>query len=237
MIAWVTALGGGIVRDVLLGDLPPVGISDRGLVLTALMSGLVVAIVHPEIDRLQRPLIVFDALSLGLFAVNGTSKALAWHTSGMTAVFLGMFTTLAGGLIRDTLLNEVPSIIRDKHWYAVPSFIGCVLTVFVDRAALRDLIGQDVQASLNVLIVIVVVAMRLLSVHYDVKVPGAWQREPIHPRTEFRYIQVKLHEAASRQAKPGRAAGHRSAEAAPSTDRQPQPGEPSTVLRQKKPRQ
>ena len=51
----------------------------------------------------------------------------------MTAVFMGMFTALGGGLVRDMLLNDVPMIIRDKHLYAVPSAVGCVLTVFVCR--------------------------------------------------------------------------------------------------------
>ena len=71
---------------------------------------------------------------LGLFAVSGTAKALAYGSSGMTAVFLGMFTALAGGLIRDIFIGDVPMIIRDKHLYAVPSFIGCILTVLVCAA-------------------------------------------------------------------------------------------------------
>ena len=131
--AWLTALGGGIIRDVMLGSLPPVGISDRGFVLTALVSGLAIAVIHPEVDKLRWSMLTIDALAVGLFAVNGTSKALDLGTSGMTAVFMGMFTALGGGLVRDMLLNDVPMIIRDKHLYAVPSAVGCVLTVFVCR--------------------------------------------------------------------------------------------------------
>ena len=119
--AWLTALGGGIIRDVMLGSLPPVGISDRGFVLTALVSGLAIAVIHPEVDKLRWSMLTIDALAVGLFAVNGTSKALDLGTSGMTAVFMGMFTALGGGLVRDMLLNDVPMIIRDKHLYAVPS--------------------------------------------------------------------------------------------------------------------
>ena len=113
--AWLTALGGGIIRDVMLGSLPPVGISDRGFVLTALVSGLAIAVIHPEVDKLKWSMLTIDALAVGLFAVNGTSKALDLGTSGMTAVFMGMFTALGGGLVRDMLLNDVPMIIRDKH--------------------------------------------------------------------------------------------------------------------------
>ena len=118
---WLTALGGGIIRDVLLGIAPPVGVSDKGLVIVALLASVAVAVCHPEINRLKWSMLSLDALALGLYAVNGTSKAMMYHTSGMTAVFLGMFTALGGGLIRDMLINEVPMVIRDKHWYAVPS--------------------------------------------------------------------------------------------------------------------
>lgn len=78
IIAWITALGGGIIRDVLLGALPPVGISDMGSVLTAFAAGAVTAVVHPEVDKLKWSMITIDALALGLFAVNGTSKALLY---------------------------------------------------------------------------------------------------------------------------------------------------------------
>ena len=124
---WLTALGGGIIRDVLLGIAPPVGVSDKGLVIVALLASVAVAVCHPEINRLKWSMLSLDALALGLYAVNGTSKAMMYHTSGMTAVFLGMFTALGGGLIRDMLINEVPMVIRDKHWYAVPSAVGLSL--------------------------------------------------------------------------------------------------------------
>ena len=178
--SWLTGLGGGIVRDVLLGIFPPAGVSDTGLVLVALASSFVVAVIHPEVDRLRWTMLVADALALGLFAVNGTSKALLYHTSAMTAVFLGMFTALGGGLIRDMLLNEVPSVIKDRHWYAVPSLVGCVLTVAVYEAASSGWIGQTWEMLDDVLIVLIVVAMRVLSVLYDIKLPGALQRHETH---------------------------------------------------------
>ncbi|MCH4209861.1 trimeric intracellular cation channel family protein [Bifidobacterium sp.] len=192
--SWLTALGGGIVRDVLLGIFPPAGISDRGLVLTALASSLVVAVIHPEVGKLKWTMLVIDALALGLFAVNGTSKALLYHTSGMTAVFLGMFTALAGGLFRDILLNEVPAVIKDRHWYAVPSFVGCVLTVLLTKALSAGLIDINVEMAGDIVIVGVVVAMRILSVVYNIQLPGAMQRHEAHlppplPLSQSRYLR------------------------------------------------
>jgi uncharacterized membrane protein YeiH len=187
--SWLTGLGGGIVRDVLLGALPPAGISDRGLVLTALASSLVVAILHPEVDKLKWTMLVSDALALGLFAVNGTSKALMYHTSGMTAVFMGMFTALAGGLIRDMLLNEVPAVIRDRHWYAVPSFVGCVLTVLLGKALNSGLIDVNEEMFGDILIVVVVVVMRVLSVVFDIQLPGAVRRHEAHLPSQNKYLR------------------------------------------------
>lgn len=168
LCGWLTALGGGLVRDVMLGALPPVGITDKGYVLTTLFSGIIVVVAHPEITKLKWTMTVIDALGLGLFAVSGTAKALAYGSSGMTAVFLGMFTALAGGLIRDIFIGDVPMIIRDKHLYAVPSFIGCILTV---------------------LIVIIVVALRLLSVGFNVTLPGAVERHRVYLPSESRYLK------------------------------------------------
>lgn len=188
LTAWMSALGGGIIRDVMLGSLPPVGIADRGFVLTALASGVAVAIIHPEVDHLKWSMLAFDALALGLFAVNGTSKAMMHHTSGMTAVFLGMFTALGGGLVRDMLLNEVPFVMRDKHWYAVPSAIGCVLTVFVGKAVNAGLLGLREEMILDMVIVATVVALRLISVKFDLIVPGAVVRSHSYLPGEFRTL-------------------------------------------------
>ncbi len=186
---WLTALGGGIIRDVLLGVVPPVGVSDKGLVITALLASVTVAVIHPEINRLKWSMLALDALALGLYAVNGTSKAMMYHMSGTTAVFLGMFTALGGGLIRDMLINEVPVVIRDKHWYAVPSIVGCVLTVLVCKGVDAGVVGFAAEVTLDVLIVVLMVAMRLLSVIFDIQLPGALVRYNTYLPGESRYLK------------------------------------------------
>ncbi|MFP1711353.1 TRIC cation channel family protein [Gardnerella sp. DNF00354] len=175
--SWLTALGGGIVRDVLLGALPPVGIADRGFVFTGLASGVIVAFAHLEIDEWKWLMLTLDALALGLFAVNGTAKGLDFHMSGMASVFLGMATALGGGLIRDMVLNQVPVIVRDKHWYAFPAGIGCVLTVFVVKAQRAGCFDVITEMILDTLIVVLVVTMRLMSVKFDLTLFGAMNRK------------------------------------------------------------
>lgn len=186
---WLTALGGGIIRDVLLGALPPAGVSDKGLVITALLAAVTVAVAHPEINKLRWSMLSLDALALGLYAVNGTSKAMMHHMSGTTAIFLGMFTTLGGGLIRDMLINEVPMVIRDKHWYAVPSAVGCILTVLVGKGVNAGIIGFPAEVVLDVLIVILMVGMRLASVIFDIQLPGALVRHNTYLSGESKYLK------------------------------------------------
>ena len=177
---WLTALGGGIIRDVLLGALPPAGVSDKGLVITALLA---------EINKLRWSMLSLDALALGLYAVNGTSKAMMYHMSGTTAIFLGMFTALGGGLIRDMLINEVPMVIRDKHWYAVPSAVGCILTVLVCKGVNAGIIAFPAEVVLDVLIVILMVGMRLSSVIFDIQLPGALARHNTYLPGESKYLK------------------------------------------------
>ncbi|KFI65944.1 trimeric intracellular cation channel family protein [Bifidobacterium cuniculi] len=187
--AWLTALGGGIIRDVLLGAVPPVGISDRVSVLTALAAGCAVAVFHPEVDKMKWSMLAIDALALGLFAVNGTSKGLMYNTSGMTAVFLGTFTAMGGGLIRDILLNEVPMVIRDRHWYIMPAVLGSMLTVLAWRWQARGAISLQVEMVLDIVIVLLVVAMRICSVAFDWQLPGAVPRSRVHlPAVRFRQV-------------------------------------------------
>lgn len=178
--AWLTALGGGMIRDVFLGALPPAGVSDVFSVLTAFAAGALVAVVHPEVDRLHWSMIIIDAMALGLFAVNGTSKALLYDTSAMTAVFLGTFTAIGGGLIRDTLLNQVPTVIRDRHLYIVPAVVGSMLTVWVWRLEQHHTISYTVEMILDVIIVLLVIALRIISVRFDVQLPGPLTRHHAH---------------------------------------------------------
>lgn len=184
--AWLTALGGGIIRDVML-QVTPVGVSDKGLVFTALASGIAVALFHPEVDKLKWSMLTLDALAMALFAVNGTAKAMGLGASGMTAAFMGLSTALGGGLIRDTLINEVPMIIRDRHWYFVPAAVACVATVFVCKADIAGWIDLQQEIALDLAIVALAVAMRLLSVRFNIGVPGAIKRHTVYLPSETKY--------------------------------------------------
>lgn len=128
MVAMITALGGGVVRDVLLGVHPPATLRDWRFLLVPAATGLVVFYFHPQVIRLRRAVLLADAVGLGLFTTSGTATALALGAPGYSACLIGMTTGIGGGVARDVLLREVPVVLR-KEIYAVAALAGAVVVV------------------------------------------------------------------------------------------------------------
>jgi uncharacterized membrane protein YeiH len=125
VLAVVTALGGGIVRDLVLGDTPPPAFTRWEYLVLALAAAALTAVAHPGLARLSRPLLVFDAAGLGLFSVAGTGKALEHGLAPVAAACLGVTTAVGGGVLRDVIAREVPVLVRpDSELYAVPALVG-----------------------------------------------------------------------------------------------------------------
>jgi uncharacterized membrane protein YeiH len=128
VLAGVVGLVGGIIRDVLLGSLPPATFSDWRYLATVAAAGLVAFFAGPTLERLYRPLNAFDAAGLSLFCVTGATKALEFHVGPAQAVLLGLITATGGGMLRDVLVREVPTVLR-RELYAVPALIGAAIVV------------------------------------------------------------------------------------------------------------
>lgn len=148
VLAVVTALGGGMMRDVLLGLTPPRGISDITLIGTALAGGLVTFWFSGTLDRVRRSILVADALGLGAFAVTGALTAIEAGHPGVEAIAVGTLTAVGGGVVRDVLSGEVPSVFT-RDLYALPALLGAVLT---DLAARWGAAGPLVQWTLVALV-------------------------------------------------------------------------------------
>jgi uncharacterized membrane protein YeiH len=144
LLAFAAATAGGIARDVLIGAIPPAALSDWRYLVTALVAGAITFWWHPIVERLRNPVQLFDAVGLSLFAVAGAQKALAFGLSPMMAALLGMLTGIGGGMVRDMLLAEVPSVLRSEL-YAVAALAGAAVVVSGDalqlNAALAALLG------------------------------------------------------------------------------------------------
>ena len=132
MIAYITACGGGIVRDLCIGAIPPAGLADWRYLLTAMIAALATIVAYRQVERLTYPVRLFDAMGLGLFAVYGAHKALLFGDNAEVAILLGMTTAIGGGLVRDVLLARVPVVLQ-KEIYASAACAGAALAVLGER--------------------------------------------------------------------------------------------------------
>ena len=127
-IAFITACGGGIARDLCIGAIPPAGLSDWRYLFTAVVAALLTILAYPWVERLTYPVRLFDAMGLGLFAVYGAHKTLMFGHNAEMAILLGIITAIGGGMARDVLLARV-SIVLQKEIYASAAFVGAALSV------------------------------------------------------------------------------------------------------------
>jgi len=132
VIAYITACGGGIVRDLCIGAIPPAGLADWRYLLTAMIAALATIMAYRQVERLTYPVRLFDAMGLGLFAVYGAHKALLFGDNAEVAILLGMTTAIGGGLVRDVLLARVPVVLQ-KEIYASAACAGAALAVLGER--------------------------------------------------------------------------------------------------------
>jgi len=123
VVAWVAAVAGGIARDLLIGAVPPAAIANWRYLAVTVVAGLLGFFAADPIARLRTPVLLFDAAGLCLFAVTGTEKALAYGLSPLMAAMLGMVTCIGGGVARDLLTLQVPTVLRSEL-YAVAALAG-----------------------------------------------------------------------------------------------------------------
>ena len=131
VLSFAAASAGGIMRDLLIGSVPPVAIRDWRYLAASLLAGLLVFIWFPRSRRLSRArnlVLIFDAAGLGLFAVAGAQKALGYGLNPVMAALLGMLTGIGGGMLRDVLVAEIPNVLR-ADLYAVAALAGAVVVV------------------------------------------------------------------------------------------------------------
>ncbi len=159
---FVTAIGGGSLRDIFL-NLRPVWVDD-GNYLLAILAGVLIAVLSKNLlGKLARTLFLFDALGIGFFTVVGVQKSLAFDSSSIAAVVLGMFSAVMGGVTRDTLMNETPLVFR-KEIYATACLSGAILFVVLNNFG----VSYTLNASLSVSTVVII---RIVAVKYKLSLP------------------------------------------------------------------
>ena len=145
-LGMITALGGGIIRDVLIDSVPPATFRDWRYLAVAAGGGLIAFVLGRRLDRLIVPITVLDAVGLSLFAVTGASKALSFGLGSGQAVILGAVTGVGGGTLRDVIVREVPSVLR-SGLYAIPALAAAAVTVGTSRAGVYGLPAALVAAA------------------------------------------------------------------------------------------
>jgi uncharacterized membrane protein YeiH len=164
VLSAVVGLAGGITRDLLIGT-PPATFRDWRYLAAAGAAGVICYFAGPAIERAQSKVLVFDALGLGLFCVTGATKALDFGVGTAQAILLGAITGIGGGMLRDVLLRDVPTVLRHEL-YAIPALLGASILVVAQKT------GTD-SPVFPVLGVVVCVAVRLAGLRYGVNVPIA----------------------------------------------------------------
>jgi uncharacterized membrane protein YeiH len=132
VLAFVAGNAGGMLRDLLIGAVPPAALVGWQYVLASLTAGLLTFVWHPRLERLSTPILIFDAAGLGLFSVSGTQKALAFGANPLVAALLGMVTGIGGGMLRDVLVREIPTVLR-KDLYALAALAGAGFVIAAPR--------------------------------------------------------------------------------------------------------
>lgn len=154
---FITATGGGTLRDVVINAHPVVWISDANY-LIVIITSVIIAIICRRwwLGILQRPLLVFDTLGIGIYTILGLEKALLTGVNTWAAILLGIVSALFGGVIRDTLANDTP-LLFERQLYATPCLMGALLYVL--------LLSLNIDPTVNFLLSAgVITSFRLLAV-------------------------------------------------------------------------
>lgn len=170
-IGFITSIGGGSIRDILLGSYPLSWVADEkriyviiaGIVFTSLFFGI--------LQRLRKTLFIFDSLGIAMFTILGTEKAMAYHVAPFIAAIMGMFSAIMGGVMRDVLTNEIPVIFR-KEIYASACLAGAIVYLALD--------ALDIHRNIClVLSILVIFFIRVVAVKYRLSLPQ-FKREKVN---------------------------------------------------------
>jgi uncharacterized membrane protein YeiH len=169
ILAEVTALGGGVLRDVIIGATPPAAFQKVQYLLVPLAAATVAFFAHPVVERLSFAVLLFDAAGLGLFCVTGTLKALEHGLGPVQSAVLGVTTGVGGGLLRDVIARQTPALVQvDSDLYSIPAMLGAAAVTAAHHAHLPMTVAAPVAA-------VFVFAFRVVAMVRHWTAPQAWR--------------------------------------------------------------
>jgi uncharacterized membrane protein YeiH len=165
LLASLASLGGGVVRDLIIGG-PPAAFTDPVYLVPPLLATVLVYFVFSGMERVKRLLVVFDAGGLALFCITGTIKALEAGLGPVSSALLGVTTAVGGGLLRDVVANEIPQLFDPRDIYALPAMLGAAVVTGLYLTGTFTLVTGMLAASL-------VFSLRVLAWRYGWRAPLA----------------------------------------------------------------
>src|ERR1043165_1734856 len=171
VLSLAAATFGGIGRDLLIGSVPPAALADWRYVAVSLLAGTAVFFWHSPTTRVQSLMLVLDGAGWALFAVSGALKTLAFGLAPIAAIMLGVLTAVGGGIARDVLVAEIPTILR-AELYAVAALAGASAVVFGRWLGLHSVADAIIGAGLCF-------GLRFMAIHYGWHLPRACQSDQL----------------------------------------------------------
>ena len=169
VVSFVTAIGGGTLRDIMIGDLPVGWLRNEAATLVIFSSAVATMLFGSFLRHLTITLFLFDALGLGLFTIYGIEKGIELHFSAGVCIALGTITACFGGVIRDVLLNNVPLIFR-KEIYALACIAGGLIYFLLKE------INPATNAS-KIICILLIFAIRVVAVRYKLSLPRFYNKK------------------------------------------------------------
>jgi uncharacterized membrane protein YeiH len=163
---FITAIGGGTLRDMMLGAYPISWLNDKNILISIIIAFVFTLLFKKYIVKLRRTLFLFDTVGVGIYTILGVQKSLEYHVNPFAAVILGLISAVFGGVIRDTLLNEIPLIFA-KEIYATACIIGAVLFVGLLNLNIDSTIAATISMSLIIVIRVIAVKYKLALPKFD----------------------------------------------------------------------
>lgn len=168
-ISFTVACGGGIIRDLCIGAIPPAGLTNWLYLVMVVAATLISISCYSLVKILNQPVLLFDALGLSVFAATGARKAIVFEHNYEVALLLGTFTAVGGGMIRDILLDRIPVILK-KEIYASAAMVGAAIVVA------GDYLGFSREA-VSVTAIVVCFGLRFLGLHFHLNLPSFQRKE------------------------------------------------------------
>lgn len=162
-IGFVTAIGGGSLRDMLLGSYPLVWVSDVSFVYSIITGIVLASVFYKQLLRLRKTLFLFDTFGIALFTILGAEKAMSYGLHPLVASIMGMFSAVMGGVIRDVLTNRIP-VLFHKEIYATACLAGAFLFVILSKYGVHRDYNFLISGSFIIII-------RILAVRYKLSLP------------------------------------------------------------------